>query len=225
MFLEGHSQKGFSLLEILVAMALVAIILVVAVGSDFSNRKSLDQILDKYERVIRFSTDEAVLKNNFVRMNFDFSKSDGQNLTLEFSDEKDFIIDPELQKSFDEVSESDKEEFAEKQKNQDNSFVTVDEFEASEFELPGNVRLIGIGSELTENFVSNGKTQIYFYPNGQKDASIIVFATDDEIATLEIEPFRRVINRKYIKIPEDLPTDFEEYLIDRANEVYKEWAK
>ncbi len=222
---KGHSQKGFSLIEILVAMALVSIILLIAVGSDFSNRKSLDQVLDNYERIIRFSTDEASLKNSFVRMNINFEQENGQNLTLEYSDDKDFIIDADFEKSLSEVSESEKEFVEEKQKKQDSSFSIVEEFDAEEFEVPPNVRVLGVGSELTESFRTTGKTQIYFYPNGQKDASIIIFATEDEIATLEIEPFRRVINRTYAEMPEEIPSDYEEFLIDRANEIYKEWLQ
>ena len=223
--MKGHSQKGFSLIEILVAMALVSIILLIAVGTDFSDRKSLDQILDKYERVIRFSSDEAILKNNFVRMNLNIDKDDGQHLSLEYSDDKNFVIDLELARRESSESESDKELREEKEKEQNSSFSNVPEFEAEDFELPGNVVLLGSGSELTENFITSGKTQIYFYPNGQKDASIIIFATSDELATLEIEPFRRVINRRYIKIPEDFNGEFEEYIIEKANEIFSEWAK
>lgn len=223
--MKGHSQKGFSLIEILVAMALVSIILLIAVGTDFSDRKSLDQILDKYERVIRFSSDEAILKNNFVRMNLNIDKDDGQHLSLEYSDDKNFVIDLELARRENSESESDKELREEKEKEQNSSFSNVPEFEAEDFELPGNVVLLGSGSELTENFITSGKTQIYFYPNGQKDASIIIFATSDELATLEIEPFRRVINRRYIKIPEDFNGEFEEYIIEKANEIFSEWAK
>ncbi|MAE59401.1 MAG: hypothetical protein CME69_11000 [Halobacteriovorax sp.] len=223
--MKGHSQKGFSLIEILVAMALVSIILLIAVGTDFSDRKSLDQILDKYERVIRFSSDEAILKNNFVRMNLNIDKDDGQHLSLEYSDDKDFVIDLDLARRENSESESDKELREEKEKEQNSSFSNVPEFEAEDFELPGNVVLLGSGSELTENFITSGKTQIYFYPNGQKDASIIIFATSDELATLEIEPFRRVINRRYIKIPEDFNGEFEEYIVEKANEIFSEWAK
>ena len=223
--MKGHSQKGFSLIEILVAMALVSIILLIAVGTDFSDRKSLDQILDKYERVIRFSSDEAILKNNFVRMNLNIDKDDGQHLSLEYSDDKNFVIDLELARRENSESESDKELREEKEKEQNSSFSNVPEFEAEDFELPGNVVLLGSGSELTENFITSGKTQIYFYPNGQKDASIIIFATSDELATLEIEPFRRVINRRYIKIPEDFNGEFEEYIVEKANEIFSEWAK
>lgn len=223
--MKGHSQKGFSLIEILVAMALVSIILLIAVGTDFSDRKSLDQILDKYERVIRFSSDEAILKNNFVRMNLNIDKDDGQHLSLEYSDDKDFVIDLDLARRENSESESDKELREEKEKEQNSSFSNVPEFEAEDFELPGNVVLLGSGSELTENFITSGKTQIYFYPNGQKDASIIIFATSDELATLEIEPFRRVINRRYIKIPEDFNGEFEEYIVEKANEIFNEWAK
>ncbi len=223
--MKGHSQKGFSLIEILVAMALVSIILLIAVGTDFSDRKSLDQILDKYERVIRFSSDEAILKNNFVRMNLNIDKDDGQHLSLEYSDDKNFVIDLELARRESSESDSDKELREEKEKEQNSSFSNVPEFEAEDFELPGNVVLLGSGSELTENFITSGKTQIYFYPNGQKDASIIIFATSDELATLEIEPFRRVINRRYIKIPEDFNGEFEEYIIEKANEIFSEWAK
>lgn len=223
--MKGHSQKGFSLIEILVAMALVSIILLIAVGTDFSDRKSLDQILDKYERVIRFSSDEAILKNNFVRMNLNIDKDDGQHLSLEYSDDKNFVIDLDLARRENSESESDKELREEKEKEQNSSFSNVPEFEAEDFELPGNVVLLGSGSELTENFITSGKTQIYFYPNGQKDASIIIFATSDELATLEIEPFRRVINRRYIKIPEDFNGEFEEYIIEKANEIFSEWTK
>ncbi len=225
--MKGHLQKGFSLLEILVAMALVSFMLFFVTGTDFSNRKSLDQTLDKFERIIRYSADEAILRNSFIRINYTFdSEGEESGIKLEYSDDKDFVIDLNLEEKSKEESQIDDEVLEERIKERNSSFSQVDEFDRDEFEIPPNVQVIGAASELSPKLVTENNIQIYFYPNGQKDSSIIIFATDDEIAYLIIEPFQSVIKRGYKQLPEDLSDDgYSDAISALADEVYKEWKQ
>ena len=224
---KGLIDRGFSLLEILVAMALVSFMLFFVAGTDFSNRKSLDQTLDKFERIIRYSADESVLRNAYIRLNYTFdSEGESSGIKLEYSDDKDFIIDLKLEELISENNERELEENQERIKERNNSFSQIDEFDAEEFEIPPNVQVIGASSELSPKLVTENSIQVYFYPNGQKDSSIFIFATDEEVAYIIIEPFQQVIKRGYKLIPEDTTEEgYADAISSLAEEVYKEWKQ
>ncbi|EQC51031.1 Tfp pilus assembly protein FimT/FimU, partial [Bacteriovorax sp. DB6_IX] len=187
---KGLSEAGFTLLEILVALALVSVILMMVAGSSYSSRKNLDELMANIERTIRFSTDEAAMKNQFVRLSVSLDGEE-QKISLEYSDDPNLVIDTSPK----EENDSDDED-ANKKKN--DNFTPVSDFSSDEFNIPVGVKIVGVGTGIQNKLVTEGDAQLYFYPTGEKDSAIIIFATDDEMAYLIVEPFKQVIERNYI---------------------------
>lgn len=154
---KGHKQSGFTLIEILIALALVAIILMMAAGTSFSPRQNVDEMINKLERIIRFAHDEATLKNQFVRLTIELGTEE-QNIKLEASDDSSFVLDP----ISDDDEDIDRDTAKKKQKKLDQSFSNIADFDAEEFALPVGVKFIAIGSSLSKKLYKNSKASIYF---------------------------------------------------------------
>ena len=218
---KGHGQSGFTLIEILIAMALASLVLFMVAGPPISSRRNLDQSVDNIERLIRFASDEASLQNQFLRMGIDFEDED-QAISLEISDSKDFVIDLEEQRAED---DEDLDEEEKKQKNKKGRFSQIPDFDTTEFSPKLGVKAIAIGSTLTQKLHSDEKPFVYFYPTGEKDSVIIILATEEEMISLTTEPFSQIIKRKYYKL-EDVnfsSDDYQEKLLEQAQEIYNEW--
>ncbi len=217
--LKGHRQSGFTLIEILVSMALASLLLYMVAGSTFSSRRNLDETIDNIERLIRYSSDEASLQNKFLRLGFELDDFD-QKLRLEIAQKNDFVIDLEATRSFDDMTEEEQKEAKKK-----GGFFNLPEFDANDYRPSGGVRIVAIGSTLTQKLHTSGVPYVYFYPTGEKDSVIIIIATEDEMVALSTQPYSQVIEREYIAL-EDVNFSSEDYiekLTQKANELYNEW--
>ncbi|MFG1499345.1 type II secretion system protein [Halobacteriovorax sp. XZX-3] len=216
---KAHGQSGFTLIEILVSMALASLLLYMVAGSTFSSRRNLDDTIENVERVIRFSSDEASLTNKFLRVGFDLEDID-QKLSLEMAQSNDFVIDMDSTKNYDDMTDEEK-----KEANKKGRFMPLPDFDANDFRPTGGVRIVAVGSTLTQKLHITGKPYVYFYPTGEKDSVIIILATEDEMVALSTEPYSQVINREYVAL-EDVnfsSDDFIEKLTTKAEELYNEW--
>ncbi|CBW26140.1 putative membrane protein [Halobacteriovorax marinus SJ] len=216
------NNKGFTLIEMLVALLLVTIVLTVVSGTSFSTRRNLDEALNDVERAVRFSVDEAALKNSMLRVRFKFDE-DPQTWSVEFGPSGNFVLPP-VSKS---VSQSKSEEEAEK-KTQDQlnkKFSRVREFQDGDREFPLGIRVIGLATNLTQAMLLDGDNSLYIYPTGEKDSAIIIIASDDELAALKISPFTMDIEREYFSVETSDSTDITEAQIELAERIFQEWQK
>jgi len=220
--LNTSNQKGFTLIEMLVALLLVTIILTLVAGTSFSSRRNLDEALNNLERGVRFSTDEAALRNTMIRLKMKFDE-DPQTWSVEFGPDGNFVL-PATQVSVSK-SKSDEDKQKNKQKKIDKKFSRVKEFQDEEKSLPGGVKIIALATSLTQVMVLDGQNAIYIYPTGEKDSAIIVLATDEEVASLEVSPFTLEMKRTYYSIDDDSSSDLSERQIELAEEIYQKWLK
>lgn len=189
-------------------------------GGMFDPHQKLLEALDNIERSVRFSQDETVLRNRIVRIVLD-GEADPNNLTVEYGPDKDFIL-PSA--AFNEALALDtysEDELEEKLKEVNSKFNKVMEFQEEPLEFDDDVKVIAVGTTLTNNLNMGGKSSIFFYPSGEKDGAFIVLANDEEFATLSIEPFTLDFKRSFYTI--EGTTIDEDFFADKAEEFYKEW--
>jgi prepilin-type N-terminal cleavage/methylation domain-containing protein len=216
------NQKGFTLIEMLVALLLVTVMLAVVSGTSFSTRRNLDEALNDIERAIRFSGDEAALRNAMIRVKFNFDE-DPQTWSVEFGPDGNFVLPSNKTTAVQSKAEENKEKS--KRKSIDKKFSKVKEFSDGDKEFPGGVRIVGIATSLTQAMVLEGENALYIYPTGEKDSAIIVVATDDELASIRVSPFTMELDRKYYSIDSDLEGDITDKQVEMAEEIYQEWLK
>ncbi len=217
-------QEGFSLIEILIGLLLVGLILsTLNFGGSSGSRRSLDQFLKKIERGVRFSIDEAALRNSIVRLHFDLDKNP-QSLVVEFGPNDNFILPIDIvTKKGGSLSEEKKRQDGLKKLN--NQFSKVKEFQEKSFEVPPGVRIIGVGTSLTNQFQTEGHAAVYVYPTGEKDDAIIILGTDDEVAGLKIEAYNLDMERFYEEIEaQNVEEDIEAYET-KAIGLFEEWLQ
>ncbi len=216
------NNKGFTLIEMLVALLLVTIVLTVVSGTSFSTRRNLDEALNDIERGIRFSSDESALRNSIIRVRFKLDE-DPQTWSVEFGPDGNFVLPP-INHS---VSQSKSDEEMEKkaQSEVDKQFSRIKEFQESDREFPLGVRVIGVATSLTQAMLLDGENSVYIYPTGEKDSAIIIVASDDELASLKISPFTMDIEREYFTVELQRDGDITEAQIELAERIYQEWQK
>lgn len=187
----------------------------------FSPRQKLEETIDILERAVRFSSDEAILKNRIIRVLLK-GNTEPNTLTVEYANDNDFILPSKL---FDEQATLDgytPEDIAAKKKKVENQFSKVREFQEDPIEFSDQVRIIGVGSTLTNNLQLFPEANLFFYPSGEKDGAIIILANAEEIATLTIEPFTLDFKRKFYTIDNNSNVD-DEFLSRKAEDLYKDW--
>jgi prepilin-type N-terminal cleavage/methylation domain-containing protein len=214
------NQKGFSLIEILVAISLVGIVLGSVSIMNESERDKVEQAINDIERLVRYSANESILRNRVVRLKFDLDKTPPEYI-IEFSSHEQLII-PNFTKQED-VNILDEEAFLKKKQQFDQGFSSIPEFKDNSREINEDVMIVGLASSSTKELVSEGEVSLYFYPNGTKDAGLIVFATIEELAILEVEGVRERSYQKFVPMPDAEFETYQELALDKASQLVEEW--
>ncbi len=179
--------------------------------------------MDNLERAVRFSHDESILRNRIIRLLIRFD-GENQNFTVEYGQDSNFVLPAQFLTDSEEAGLLDDEELAKKRQEIDKAFSKVEEFQEEPEEIHEFVRVVGVGSSLTNSLELSEGANLFFYPSGEKDAAIIILATDEEIGTLEIEPFTMDFKREFYRIEGDIG-DTLEFQLSRAKALYEDWLK
>ena len=91
-----NNNQGFTLIEILVALVLIALILAVSISNPLSSRDDLEKDVNGIERALRFMSDEAALKNAVIRLHF-ILEGDPQQYAVEYGPSDSFILPPKAE--------------------------------------------------------------------------------------------------------------------------------
>lgn len=219
-----HSNKGFTLIEILIAFVLILIILSLVMSDSFNNSADLDNQSNDLERAVRFMSDEAALRNSIVRLHFMLGKAP-QEYAIEYGPSDSFILPPASESESKVQSKEDEEKAAKLTKEINLKFNKIQEFQESNTEVPDSVKILGIGNSSSEKFVSTGDVSIYSFPTGEKDDALIVLANDESVISLAISPFNSKIEKKTIKIEKVGTREIADLQTEKAKEIFETWLK
>lgn len=215
------NHQGFSLLEILVALVLAAMIFLAVPTSDSTQKhRDLQGAVNDVDRSIRFAANESVLRNTVVRLRLSLDKSPVE-YTVEYGPAGNLPLPEMTEKSSLSLSEEKAE--ADKRAALDREFTKVEEFEDIKNAVEDDVTILGMATSNQKNIITSGEANLYFYPTGEKDAGLIFFATDEEIAYLEIAPFLADTRTIFEPLKTSSVAKLEDILQTRMDEVYKEW--
>ena len=214
-------QKGFSLIEILVAMTLGALLLYVAVSNPgASDRDGLDKAMDTVEKVVQFSINESILRNRITRTSFDLS-GETSKISVEYSHDKEFVL-PEVS-AYDGISLGEREKKAKEKlvKKVNSGFKPVGDIDKEKLQIPESVEILGVATSLRPALITDEKTSLYVYPSGERDKALIIFAVFNEIAALMVEPYTGEFKRKYRTVhpKKELDQEYEQI----TEELLDEW--
>jgi hypothetical protein len=216
-----------SLLEILVALALGAALFGALSVSVVDHRRNLNKGLDDIERAFRFAASESALRNALIRLHIKLGTEENlqQSYSLQHGPSGSFVLPKSILKEAGNESESEREDKKKKEKKMSRQFNKIEEFQESEKELEPLIRFVGIGTSLKENLITEGEASLFTYPTGEKDSAIVILASDDEVAYVEVSPFTMEFEREYK--PLTLEGVGEEEILEKqrelADEIFSEW--
>ncbi len=215
------SQQGFSLIEILVALVLAAMIFLAVPTSDtVQKHRNLKSAVDDLDRSVRFAGNEAVLRNTVVRLRISLDKVPVE-YTVEYGPAGNLPL-PDMPVKAGQSLQDEKAE-ADKRAALDRQFTKVEEFEEIKHDISEDVTILGMASTSQKELVKEGEATLYFYPTGEKDGGIIIFSTIEEIAYLEVAPFLSETNSVFETLKTSGVAKLEDILQTKMEEVYKEW--
>lgn len=225
-FFNAHlkQEQGFTLIEILVALVLIALILGISINSPFSTRDDLDKESENIQRALGFMSDESTLKNTVIRLHFLLDK-DPQEYAVEYGPSDNFILPPKPE--FETKTESKEEEEKRKKETKDINlkFTRVSEFQEKNNEVNSNVRIVGVGTPQSEKLQTGGEVSIYAFPTGEKDEAIVFIASDEDIVSLKIHAFTKKIEKESHPLGKESKDekDLSELQKKRAQEIFEKW--
>jgi len=216
-------QSGFSLLEILVALSLMAMVFAIASVGSYNPRQKIDETLANIERSIRFASDESAIRNSVIRLHFFLDKTPHE-FVVEYGPSDSFML-PAASEEGAVKSLADQEKSDKEQKKVNQNFTPVTEFQEKNAIIADEIRVIAVGTSVHNNLQSEGQPSIYMFPTGEKDSAIIIIANNQEVAGLIVDGFSGDIDRIYKPLGETTKENLSETQQKIGMDLFKEWQK
>jgi len=206
-------------------VALVLIVLLFTLipeGSMGGSRAKLEKALQEFQSAIRFSVNEAILRNSMVRITIDMEK-EPMEWAVEYGPSSQLVL-PTIEDDT-KMSLKDRERQEQVLKGIDTQFNRVQEFAEETKKLPDGIKVVGLASSYLNAIKIEGKLSIYFYPTGEKDSALIFLSSDEELATIEVPPFEDRIDINYSTYSESDLVNLEDTQDNKMKEVFEKWLK
>ncbi len=222
-FLNNH--HGFSLIEIMVALLLAAIIFVaVPTGDTSAKHRALQNTIDDFDRSVRFASNESVLRNRLVRLRIDLDQ-DPIQYVVEYGPSDNLVLPDQTEEPSTGLSLEEEKAAQDAKKKLDGQFTKVEEFEDIRREINQDVSFIGLASTIQKKIMSEGQAVIYFYPTGERDGALFFLGTNEEMAWLEVEPFQIETRQTFYTFPTESVAKTSDLQQTKMDEIVKEWQK
>lgn len=217
-------EKGFTVIEILIALVLIVSILGIVLSDPFSNSGDLDLESDNIERAIRFMTDEAALRNSVTRIHFLLDKSP-QEYAVEFGPNDSFILPPESESQKSIITKEEEEKEAKLTKSTNLKFNKIREFQDSNIEIHESVKIIGVADAVSLKLKKIKDASLYAFPSGERDESLVILSNEERMIALIINPFNKKIEKKTYSLSGVNAKNISEVQSDKAKEIFETWLK
>lgn len=218
------NQQGFTLIEILVALFLVALVMGLAISNPFSSSQEIEKEVNNLERAIRFMADESAFRNTITRLHL-FLNKEPQEFAVEYGPSSQFVLPA---KSDDEpkiLTKDEEEKKTKEAKNINTKFARISEFQESNSEFNQNVKIIAVGNSQTHELQTTGEFSLYSFPSGEKDEAFIALAQDDTVATLTTTAFTSKFTHNYYHLDKNDGKELTEAQQKKAKELFETWLK
>jgi hypothetical protein len=206
-----------------VALLLTSLIVISFPSSDTTEKhRNLKSAVADIERAIGFASNESVLRNTVVRLRIAFEKTPIE-YNVEYGPPGNMPL-PDMPEKAHKSLEEEKAD-ADKVSDLNKQFTKVVEFEEIRHELSEDVQILGVATSFQKKMITDGEASIYFYSTGEKDAALIFFATDNEVAYVDVQPFLSETRAVFEALNPESVAKKEDILQTKMDEVYKEWIK
>lgn len=209
-----HSQKGFSLFEVLAVIMLIGIMSTMGYKmiSGQTGKDQLDEFRDNLSRTINFASSEATIRNRVIRLIIHLDKTP-QSYSLEMASTTQLLLPEKNDDSSFEHHLDNEEEKKEKDKFNQN-FLPHPDGKEKEFSI--DTQIIGVGHLENKNLQLMGDFSTFFYPSGEKDPAVFIVASKNEVMGISYDTFRDRILTKYFPLETQDIKDF-------AEKIFKDW--
>ena len=178
-----RQERGFTLIEILIAIAIIALISALAVpGFNYAFRTNTEGFARQLAGAFRESRDRSLLRHNLVRVNFDLAK---QEYWVEEAPASYLLpSDAEAKKA-----EEDAGRWRKDDEKAEEVFRLVKEITPKKKAVPYGVKIVKILSPRYKEPIAEGEAQIYYLPSGLSDAAILHIEDLDKVQrSISINP-------------------------------------
>lgn len=191
-------QQGFTLVEILVVVLLIAMMLVVAVPSlSRVFRPTPQAVMRGMRGIVKNTYNATVISGNVHRIVYDLSEhaywvEKGPPVVL---------LDSEASREKDEVRK--KFAIGKKEEKKKSNFALATTVTRDKVSLPSGVRFIDIMTEQSPEKFVEGKAYTHFFPHGVTERTLVhLSGTGEQEVTFVIEPLTGItrIENDYIKM-------------------------
>lgn len=169
---RNNQQRGFSLIEVMIVIALIALISAVTVPSLTGVfRTSTESFARRLSLQLREARDRAMLQDKLLRLRVNL---DAQEYWLEEAPSNYLLPKPAARSA----SALEKEEA---EKKESASFRQVSEITSDKQKIPKGLRIVEIISPRRKEPFREGTADVYFYNNGSTDGVTLHFETDEKV--------------------------------------------
>jgi prepilin-type N-terminal cleavage/methylation domain-containing protein len=221
---EQYYQSGFTLIEILVALFLLTVIFIaIPTSNPDDSRQKMEQALDDMERIVRFADNETILRNSIVRLHIQLDQDGQMTYSLQAGPQGSFVL-PKLETDLSKLNLKERQELEKKQLDIGGQFSDIPEFKDSNRGIPEGIKFIGMGCHGFQALKVEAPFDLYFYPNGDRDNCLLIFASRYEIATIEIPSIGMDFMVDYSSNPPfDLVDELEDYIFKTSAKLFQDW--
>ena len=173
--LRATKSSGFTLIEILITITLVALVTAIAIPSfTYVFRVSIDDFGRQLGTVNREARDYAILRDMVVRIRFSIAD---QAYLVEAGPPTILLpSETDLEKMKKEARKEEK-----KDEKQSSPFQPIKDLTKDWKKIPANIRLVSISSPSVKQPIEEGEESIYYFPKGVAQTLVLHVEDQDKV--------------------------------------------